>query len=95
MDDAKAQTRTVSMPKSLWDAVDNHAKEAGEDRSSYLRRLASADLSAAGKLPGSRRAEAHARLDELMAAEGEDVALARITGGASASLAGEAGGRGL
>ena len=53
----KAVTKTVSLPESLWASLDAHAKDIGEDRSGYFRRLVRADLQSAGKLPGSADAE--------------------------------------
>lgn len=53
----KAVTKTVSLPESLWAALDAHAKDIGADRSGYFRQLVRADLQSAGKLPGSEDAE--------------------------------------
>lgn len=68
----KAVTKTVSMPESLWSAIDGHSSHEGEDRSSYLRRLARADLQAAGKLPGSENAAALAEALDLLQTIGAD-----------------------
>lgn len=66
----KALTKTVSMPESLWAAIDAHSQAEGEDRSSYLRRLARGDLQAAGKLPGSEEAEALREARDMMRLHG-------------------------
>ena len=66
--ETKAVSRSVTMPLALWDAVDAHAnadRDAG-DRSTYIRRLVTADLQAAGKLPGSPEAEALREARDVM-----------------------------
>ncbi len=49
----KSETRTVSLPSSLWGTIESHSKDIGESRSSYIRGLALRDLKHIGKLPGS------------------------------------------
>lgn len=58
--ETKAVSRSVTMPESLWDATDSHAASdpISGDRSSYIRRLVTADLEASGKLPGSAQEQA-------------------------------------
>lgn len=52
--EAKSVSRSVSMPEDLWDLVDAHALTTRDgDRSTFIRRLVTENLSAAGKLPGS------------------------------------------
>lgn len=52
-------SRSVTMTEEMWDVVDAHALSDPQsgDRSTYIRRLVTADLQAAGKLPGSPEAE--------------------------------------
>jgi hypothetical protein len=52
-DQEKRTTVGISLMPSLLEAIDAHLSELNQDRSSYFRRLAQADLAAAGKLPGS------------------------------------------
>lgn len=54
------------MPGSLLAAADAHI--GNEDRSSYLRRLVTADLQAAGKLPGSPAEEARRKAEAVILA---------------------------
>ena len=58
------------MPGDIKSAMDAHIGDA--DRSGYLLRLVEADLSAAGKLPGSPEAEALAEARDLIAAIGPE-----------------------
>lgn len=64
----------MSLPESLWNAVDAHAATDPNsgDRSSYIQRLVTDDLAAAGKLPGSPEAEAQAEARELIAIIGPE-----------------------
>ena len=64
----------MSLPESLWNAVDAHAATDPNsgDRSSYIQRLVTDDLAAAGKLPGSPEAEALAEARDLIAAIGPE-----------------------
>ena len=57
--ETKAVSRSVTMTEEMWDVVDAHATTDPQsgDRSTYIRRLVTADLQAAGKLPGSAEAE--------------------------------------
>lgn len=59
------------MPEAIWDIVDAHAAAdpASGDRSSYIFRLVSADLDAAGKMPGSVGAQAMAKARAIIAAD--------------------------
>lgn len=82
----KRVTFGISIAPDLLKAVDALCSESGENRSAYIRRLITVDLVAAGKLPGSRKAEAHDRLNRLIATEGEDIALARLVVSAAESL---------
>lgn len=54
------------MPGGLLTAVDSHI--GGEDRSSYIRRLVTVDLQAAGKLPGSPAEEARRKAEAVILA---------------------------
>lgn len=58
-DKTKAVSKSVTMTVEMWDVVDAHATTDPQsgDRSTYIRRLVTADLQAAGKLPGSADAE--------------------------------------
>lgn len=51
----KVERFGVSMNGELLAVIDSHLSETREDRSAYLRRLAEADLAAAGKLPNTPR----------------------------------------
>ena len=90
----KAVSRSVSLPESLWGVVDAHALAdvASGDRSSYIRRLVTADLRAAGKLPGSPLAEVAELAKEAAEVVGADVVLValRQLGSGKLAKAGEA-----
>lgn len=66
------------MPGYFWDILEDHAKTIGEDRSSYLRKLANTDLTQAGKLPGSAGEPVLTRFLELLKRIGPDEAAARL-----------------
>ena len=55
------------MPVTLWEAIESYSATQGEDRSSYIRGLVEADLTATGQLPGSPEAEARAEFDATLA----------------------------
>jgi hypothetical protein len=80
----KAITKTLSMPENIWQALDAHVKELHEDRSSFVRGLVTEALAASGKLPGTGKAALHAKLEELIAQEGEEAAAARLSNGGGA-----------
>ena len=68
MPDEKSEKISISLPPSLLAVIDDHET----NRSSYIQRLVTADLAAAGKLPGSQEAKALAEARDLIAAIGPD-----------------------
>jgi hypothetical protein len=74
----KSESRSVSMPTYFWEILEDHAKAINEDRSSYLRKLATSDLSAAGKLPGNASAPVMAKFLELLRQLGPEKAAVRL-----------------
>jgi hypothetical protein len=71
----RAVSRSVSMPESVWQVAEGHAKEShGENVSAYIRRLVMADLEDKGLLtkPEDPRQMVMPALDEAIAARGAD-----------------------
>lgn len=68
MNEEKSEKISISLPPSLLAVIDAHEP----NRSSYIQRLVTADLAAAGKLPGSPEAEALAEARDLIAAIGAE-----------------------
>lgn len=73
----KAESRSVSMPFSLWEAVEAFADKQGHDRSSFLRVLAVRELKAADALPDDLKTREQMRVAELIeAGAGDEVSAA-------------------
>lgn len=69
-DQSKAIGKSVSLPEGLWNTIDKHAASdpSSGDRSSYIQRLVTADLQAAGKLPGSPAEKARQKAEAVILA---------------------------
>jgi len=78
METEKRRPVGISFDPRLLVATDSHILTTGEDRSEYVMRLISADLSSHGKLPGTKSAEIADRIRSLEAAIGEDRVLALL-----------------
>lgn len=79
------------MNGELLAVIDNHLSEIREDRSSYIRRLAEADLAAVGKLPNTPRSEIRELAIAAAEVAGEASVIAALTAvRASASQASQA-----
>lgn len=64
MNDDKSEKISISIPSGLLAALDAHET----NRSSYVQRLVTADLQAAGKLPGSPAEEARKTAEAVIVA---------------------------
>lgn len=65
-----AVSKSVSLPKYLWEAVAEHAPTTvHKDRSGYIRSLVEADLQREGKLPSLAASDAVLKAELLAAAE--------------------------
>lgn len=62
MSEEKTEKISISMRSSLLAAIDSHVK----NRSEYIVGLVTADLAAAGKLPGTPEAAARERFEEAI-----------------------------
>lgn len=74
MKDDKSEKISISLPQSLLAAVDAHEP----NRSRYVQRLVTADLQAAGKLPGSPLAEVAELAKEAAEVVGAEVVLVAL-----------------
>lgn len=74
----KAESRSVSMRRSLWDAVERHAATLHEDRSSWMRAQAIAGLAKANALPGDPLADLVETATELAREHGAQAVKAKL-----------------
>lgn len=91
--DAKAKSRSVSLPETLWDAVHSYVPTVHHDRSSWIKMLVTKALAEANALPADPAARELIRLRELIALHGVEVVAVKLNELAESAELAAGGGR--